>query len=132
LVAAHLLGSATLGRPYWVASIHLDFARAKVRRKQVWDIIDRFSEADEPLVLLGDFNTSLTGREKTLHHLLEELKLHVHHPESREVTTFPLRSTRIDWIVLSEHLHFRSHAVLPDVLSDHSAVTAEIEIARHS
>jgi len=39
------------------------------------------------------------------------------------------RDSRIDWILLSPGLAFRSYTVLPDIVSDHQAVLAEVVLA---
>ncbi len=43
-----------------------------------------------------------------------------------EIRTVPTRGTRIDWILISSGLEFAEHRTLPDRVSDHLAVVAEI------
>ena len=61
----------------------------------------------------------------TVRELAKALSLKVWKPEEN-VVTYPSRGTRLDWILISKELQFRSHGVLPDELSDHRAVVAEI------
>jgi len=104
-----------------VVSAHLDFLREEVRRRQVADLIESLGARNRPLVLLGDFNVEWGD---TLRHLAESLDLHAYAPDSKGLATFEDR--RIDWIFLSRGLEFVRYAVVPDVLSDHRAVVADV------
>ena len=42
--------------------------------------------------------------------------------------TFPAFSERLDWILVSPELSFRSYNVLPDRISDHRSVLAEVTL----
>jgi endonuclease/exonuclease/phosphatase family metal-dependent hydrolase len=54
-------------------------------------------------------------------------------PQNRErlPTSFPRRNRRFDWITVSADFRFRDYRTLPNVLSDHRAVVATLELARH-
>jgi len=108
-----------------VVSVHLDFARAAVRKRQVDEIIGFLSLRSNPRVILGDFNTDF-GKERTLHHLVESLDLAAWRPEDVSDATFPFTNRRLDWILASPSLAFVEHAVLQDTLSDHRAVRARL------
>jgi len=104
-----------------VVSVHLDFLREGVRRSQVAELVAALRSRDRPLILLGDFNTEWGA---TLRHLADALGLHAFAPEADDRDTFQDR--RLDWILISRELEFVRHAVVPDVLSDHRAVVADI------
>ncbi|NQT53158.1 endonuclease/exonuclease/phosphatase family protein [bacterium] len=111
-----------------VASVHLDFLRRRVRRRQMRTLVGLLQERQPPTIVLGDLNCSWVGREKTLHTLAEMLGLHAFRPTARDLDTFPARSPRrrLDWILVSPELAFRSCRVLHDPLSDHCAVMADL------
>ena len=109
-----------------VVSVHLDFTSEAVRKKQVEEMIDKLSARARPLILMGDFNCQWSGKERTLRTLCERLQMSAYHPNSPDIKTFPTKKKRLDWILISRELEFVSYEVLPDTLSDHQAVIAEI------
>jgi endonuclease/exonuclease/phosphatase family metal-dependent hydrolase len=107
-----------------VVSLHLDFLRARNRLAQLRELIVELSPERLPLIIMGDFN-STPRREPGMDELMTELKLHTY--EQDDTThTHPASRRRIDWILVSSHLRFVRHIVLPDVLSDHLPVLAEL------
>jgi endonuclease/exonuclease/phosphatase (EEP) superfamily protein YafD len=76
-----------------------------------------------PLILLGDLNDQWGD---TLRQLTTALDLHAYSPDSPDLATF--RNRRLDWILISRELEFVRHAVVPDALSDHRAVVADVRI----
>ncbi len=112
------------GTPVDVVSVHLDFARASAREDQVDALIADLSKRSAPCVLMGDLNT---GWGPTIERLAAALDLHTWEPDAPAVT-FPTRSARLDWVLVSAELAIRSHAVLPDPVSDHRAVVADLEL----
>ncbi len=113
-----------------VVSVHLDFARAKIRRKQVAELAEALHErGDRPRVVMGDFNCRWTGRELTLHRFAESLGLTPWEPDSDAHPTFGRGKARLDWIFASPALRFVDHRTLPDPLSDHRAVVARLRWA---
>ncbi len=113
-----------------VASVHLDFLRRRVRRRQMRTLVGLLQGCEPPYIVLGDMNCTWVGRERTLHYLMEMLDVHPHRATARDLDTFPARRPRrrLDWILISPELAFRSYAVLPDRVSDHCAVVAEIAL----
>lgn len=109
-----------------VVSVHLDFARASVRQKQVQTLVRELSKRKRPLIVLGDFNCRWNCRDSTLRELVAELDLQAYHPDAADLATFPTLGTRIDWILISPELEFVSYRSLPDVVSDHLPVMAEL------
>lgn len=117
-----------------VVSVHLDFARRRVRRKQVEVLVEALGAGTGPLVVMGDFNCGWLGLEDTLRRLCDELHLRPFEPGSRELSTFPSRRPRrrLDWILVSRHFEFAGCAALPEQVSDHLAVVADLRRASRS
>jgi endonuclease/exonuclease/phosphatase family metal-dependent hydrolase len=44
--------------------------------------------------------------------------------------TYVSRDRRFDWIMISNELEFVSYKVLPDIISDHLAVVAEVKLSK--
>jgi endonuclease/exonuclease/phosphatase family metal-dependent hydrolase len=112
-----------------VASVHLDFLRRRVRRRQARALAGLLQGFEPPYIVLGDMNCAWDGREKSLRVLGHLLGVRPFEPAAVDLPTFPARRPRkrLDWILLSPELEFRSYAVLPDRVSDHLAVMAEVE-----
>ena len=104
-------------------SVHLDFASASTREAQLAQLRAALELRGRPLVVMGDFNTEWEG---ALRAFAESMNLR---PPEKVHPTFPGSGRAIDWILISEELRFRSCRVLPDTLSDHQAIVAEIERA---
>ena len=113
-----------------VISVHLDFSRQSVRESQIEDIVRNVKPRERLLILMGDFNCSWTDEESPLKALARELDLKVFQPDASTLATFPASGRRLDWILISRELEFRSHQVVPDTLSDHLAVVAEVVVAK--
>jgi len=109
-----------------IVSVHLDFSRQNIREQQVAEIIRTFSERDYPLIVLGDFNSDWSADDKVLRELAEQTGLQVYQPEATDLGTYNSNGRRLDWILISNDLEFKSYKVLPDMVSDHLAVMAEI------
>jgi endonuclease/exonuclease/phosphatase family metal-dependent hydrolase len=109
-----------------LVSIHLDFLRKTVRRKQVEEVIRELSGRNNPLVVMGDFNCQWTDEASPVRHLADALGLHAFRPRATDLDTFGNRGWRLDWILISADLEFSTFQVLPDMLSDHAAVIAEL------
>ena len=62
----------------------------------------------------------------------ESLSLSAYEPENDALETFPPLGDRLDWILVSRGIAFRSYRVLPDTVSDHRGVLAELELERAS
>lgn len=112
--------------PIDVVSIHLDFLAARVRRRQVEQLVETFRERERPLIVMGDFNCEWSERKRSLAQLRRELRLRP--AETSAHATFPAWRplVRLDWILVSDELDFVRYATLPDRLSDHLGVVAEV------
>jgi endonuclease/exonuclease/phosphatase family metal-dependent hydrolase len=109
-----------------VISVHLDFSRKKVRQQQIGEIVQALKERHHPAIILGDFNSDWFSEASIVKELAEKASLQVYRPEATDLGTYKDGSKRLDWILISEELEFLDYRVLPDVVSDHRAVFAEI------
>lgn len=110
-------------------SVHLDFSRRSVRRSQIDEMVGVLAKLDRPMVLMGDFNTDWLTEDSSLKYLVDELNLTVYDPHAEGLGTYGDEGARLDWILVSPDLQFRKYVVVPDVISDHYAVAAEITLA---
>ncbi len=127
-VAATVAPEALGARALDVVSIHLDFLAERVRGRQIDQLIERFRGSDRPLVVLGDFNCEWNERKRSLDRLRQELALRP--CDATGNATFPSWRplVRLDWILVSEELDFASYDTLPDRLSDHLGVVADVRL----
>ena len=130
IVAAALCWPSESQRTVDIASVHLDFSRRSVRRRQAEQIVRLMLQRDRPRVLMGDMNCDAGPREGTIRELASALSLKLYRPEATGMETFPLRGKRFDWILISRELEFHHHATLPDVLADHQAVVASVGVGK--
>ncbi|RVU83708.1 hypothetical protein EOL70_15390 [Leucothrix sargassi] len=108
-----------------VVSLHLDFANSSVREEQLAALKKLIKTSDRPVVVMGDFNTDMS--EALLPTFVKDTGLSAWKIDDPSIITFPLMSTRIDWIFVSPQLQIVEQTVLDEVLSDHKIVTAVIE-----
>ena len=109
-------------------SVHLDFSRRSVRRSQIDEMVAVLSRIEGPMVLMGDFNTDWQTEDSSLKYLAEQMNLSVFEPHADGLSTYGDKGARLDWILISPELEFSMYAVFPDVVSDHYAVAAEINL----
>lgn len=110
-----------------VVSVHLDFMNESIRYRQVKELVRELSRRDRPRVVMGDFNTTWRG-ELTLQYLADKLDLVAHRPGEAGLETFPTFGSRLDWIFASPELEFVDYRVVPDPVSDHLSVVAELRL----
>lgn len=114
-----------------VVSVHLDPIDPGTRREQVRALVATLAERralGRSLVVLGDLNCD-GGDERTAVEMLQtELDLIA---TATSDPTFPASAPlrRIDWVLVSPDLEIVSQRTLPDRLSDHLGVVAEIRLA---
>jgi endonuclease/exonuclease/phosphatase family metal-dependent hydrolase len=127
-VAATVEPAGLPGAAIDVVSIHLDFLAARIRRRQVEQLVETFRDRERPLVVMGDFNCEWSERRRSLDLLRRELKLRP--PAAPAHATFPSWRplVRLDWILVSDELEFASYETLPDRLSDHLGVVAGVRL----
>ena len=104
-----------------------------IRRQQVRQLTDVLGERNHgggrrrPLVVLGDFNCSWSDETRQLRPLARELGLRAYQPH-RRAPTYPSRRPwrRLDWILVSGDLEFAAYRTLPNPVSDHLGVVADL------
>jgi endonuclease/exonuclease/phosphatase family metal-dependent hydrolase len=112
-----------------IVAVHLDFSRRSIREQQVLEMHEVLSERDNPMIILGDFNSEWSRKSSVIRQIAEEWKLKTWMPENGELKTYK-GGSRIDWILITDELEFVDHQVLPDTVSDHFAVSAHIRWAK--
>lgn len=110
-----------------VVSVHLDFSRQRVRDEQIAEMAEVFANRKNPMIILGDFNSEWLAETSVVKKLAEKAGMWVYDPGATDLHTYN-SSRRYDWILISDELAFVRYEVLPDVLSDHLAVLAEIKL----
>ncbi|MEZ4469499.1 MAG: endonuclease/exonuclease/phosphatase family protein [bacterium] len=122
---------ARVDHPHWpdgldIVSIHLDFARSRVRGAQIDRLIEVLRERRRPVFIMGDFNMSWKNG-NDLQRLADTLALESFEPEAKLIT-FPTTGKRLDWILVPRELEIEEYRVLDDVVSDHRGVVARIRV----
>lgn len=109
-----------------VVSLHLDPFSAAVRLRQVDRLIQALRQRPErPRIVLGDFNADDTGGDGPVARLCAALELHTPH-DGEPTYPAPHARQRLDQVLASSTLRFTRYARLPDAVSDHHAVVAEL------
>ncbi|GMR05806.1 MAG: hypothetical protein BMS9Abin25_0381 [Gammaproteobacteria bacterium] len=109
-----------------ILSVHLDFSRKAVREQQVSDILNVLQGRKNPVIILGDFNSDWLAKDSVIKRMVACGKVHTFEPESNMLGTYKSGKHRLDWVLLSTELEFRSYRVLPDIVSDHQPVIVEV------
>lgn len=127
-----VIGSVTLpgsAQTIDVVSVHLDFLSKRQRNKQIRQMIDEVRKRENPLIVLGDMNCGWGRNNGSLQLLARNLDIHTFQP-SKKIATFPARRPRrrIDWIFASDEFAFTDYRSLPDPVSDHLGVIAELNL----
>ena len=112
-----------------IISVHLDFSSQKVREKQIAELKEQLSTRNNPLIILGDFNSNWFANKSVIKQLAENGNLQAYKPLSNNLATYG-NGHRLDWILISSELEFISYKTLPDKLSDHLMVVAEIQLRK--
>ena len=115
-----------------VVSLHLDFARKRVREAQVGQLAEALAQRGRPAIVMGDFNCEWTARGSAVRKLAEARDLHAWEPEAPGLATFPSRGTRLDWVLASRDLEFAEYWTVPEPLADHRGVVAGLRLARRA
>lgn len=112
-----------------IVSVHLDFSRRSVRNGQIAELSEILSERNRPMIVLGDFNSDWLSQDSVVRSLAERSGMSVFEHDASDLNTYK-SAHRFDWILISSELEFVSYRVLPDTVSDHQAVLAEIRLKR--
>jgi endonuclease/exonuclease/phosphatase family metal-dependent hydrolase len=93
-------------------------------------VIETLRLRQRPCIVMGDFNCHGENEGSPLHLAAQSLDLHTYRPRAPDLGTFGgeygRQGRRLDWIMLSPELAFARYHTLPDSLSDHRAVVAEV------
>lgn len=128
-VAARLTVPRFDGLGIDLVSVHLDFLRPEVRKRQIHAMSEALADRDDgrPLVVLGDLNCCFRHERESLDLLMRRLGLHTFEPEELSATYPAYRPRRrLDWIFASRELRFVAHHLVPVKLSDHLGVVADL------
>lgn len=118
-----------------VVSVHLEPFASGVRRSQILELAMALRARRErtrgrPLIVMGDMNTGYGDATRGVGLLAAEAGLAAWRPEDRTPTyAMALPRVRFDWILTSPELRIARHETLPDGVSDHAAVVAEVASA---
>lgn len=113
-----------------VVSVHLDFSRKGARRRQLADIIEAINRSPIPVILMGDFNEQWRPDDSVVRRLVEEAGMTAYQPESDHLASY--KTSRLDWILISNELEFVTYRTLDDEVSDHRLVVAELRWGNES
>lgn len=112
-----------------VISVHLDFVSRSVRKKQIDELIATLHDRNNRVIVMGDLNSVWHKQGSAAQYLAEKLELVAFQPKNSELVTFPARGERLDWILVSPGLEFRSHEIVGAGISDHLGVVAELVLS---
>ena len=107
-----------------VVSVHLDFSRSSKRIEQIKDMKAVLGQRDNPIIVLGDFNSAWAEGDREIQSLAKLKRLKTHRPEASYLYTYA--EERFDWILISKEFEFCHYYTAADILSDHLAVVSEI------
>ena len=105
-------------------SVHLDFSRKDVRQMQIKEMVEILSSRMNPTIIMGDFNSEWLAKESVIKELATQTRFITYRPDSGDYDTY--KDKRLDWILITKDMEFVSYEVLPDILSDHSMIVADI------
>ncbi|QDP01247.1 endonuclease/exonuclease/phosphatase family protein [Thalassotalea sp. PS06] len=108
-----------------IYSVHLDFLRQAKRDQQIRTLGMMLEKRRRKSVIMGDFNSEWLGSEKVIRFLADSGNFKLYEPESKYLATYGKK--RLDWVIISKELNYKSYKIAEEVLSDHQAVIVEIE-----
>lgn len=113
-----------------VISVHLDFSRQSVREEQINEMIEILSARMNPTIIMGDFNSEWLAETTVIKELADKTRYKTYKPESTDLGTY--KNKRLDWILITNELEFEYYQVLPETLSDHAMIIADIRFKEDS
>ena len=115
--------------PVTIVSVHLDFSRKSVRDRQIGILVEELKDTESLLIVMGDFNSRWDQKRSHVQQLVQALELKAYEPQHDLLGTYKKTDgKRLDWILVSHDLTFSRYEVLPDIVSDHLAVYAELSL----
>ena len=125
VIATVIIPLADSVREVDVVSVHLDFSRRTNRSEQVERMIKELAGHDRPLIVTGDLNSEWNWKDSAVQRLVKGLKLKAFEPRDAMPTSLAT-GHRLDWILISGDMDFVRYEVLPDRVSDHQPLLAEL------
>ena len=122
-------GRADVIIPIDIVSVHLDFSRRSVRDVQIAELTEVLAARENAMIILGDFNSEWFAEDSVVRRLAENSGMSVYEHDADDLGTYNSKQ-RFDWILISDELEYVSYRVLPDIVSDHRAVLAEIRLKK--
>ncbi|MCG6939493.1 MAG: endonuclease/exonuclease/phosphatase family protein [Gammaproteobacteria bacterium] len=107
-----------------VISVHLDFSRESVRERQIHEMLEILSARMKPTIIMGDFNSEWLAEASVIKELATKSRFVSYEPETGRHQSY--KNKRLDWILITKDMEFTNYQVLPDSLSDHAMVLADI------
>jgi endonuclease/exonuclease/phosphatase family metal-dependent hydrolase len=86
-----------------------------------------FASRENPMIVPGDFNSEWLAEKSVIKKLAEKAGMSVYDPGSTDLHTYN-SSYRYDRILISDDPDLVHYEVLQDIISDHIAVLAEIQL----
>ena len=117
-------GDENKSRKIDIISVHLDFSRESVREKQINEMIEIMSARMNPTIIMGDFNSEWLAEVSAIKELATKSRFSTYKPEAANYNSY--KDKRLDWILITKDMEFANYRVLPDTLSDHAMVVADI------
>jgi endonuclease/exonuclease/phosphatase family metal-dependent hydrolase len=112
-----------------IVSVHFDYLSDTARDRQFEELAGELDRRNRPVIVLGDFNSEWSTPDSPVRRFAESAGLAGFRPDRGGLATY--EDQRIDWILISHQFRFLDYRVLPDLVSDHRAVIAEIGLAGH-
>ena len=113
-----------------VISVHLDFSRQAVREIQINEMVEILSARMNPTIIMGDFNSEWFAETSVIKELATKSRFTTYRPESENYNSY--KDKRLDWILITKDMEFINYKVLPDTLSDHAMIMADIRFKQHN
>jgi len=113
-----------------IISVHLDFSRKSVRDRQIDELVELLSARNNPTIIMGDFNSEWLAEASVIKELATNGHFISHEPDADNYSTY--EDKRLDWILITKDMEFVNYQVLPDILSDHAMVVADIRYKTNS
>jgi endonuclease/exonuclease/phosphatase family metal-dependent hydrolase len=107
-----------------IISVHLDFSRESVREKQIHEMFEVLSARNKPTIIMGDFNSQWPAEVSAIEDLVIQTRFVTYEPLGDNHSSY--KNKRLDWILITRDMAFENYQVLPDTLSDHAMVLADI------
>jgi endonuclease/exonuclease/phosphatase family metal-dependent hydrolase len=117
-------GEKNESRKIDIISVHLDFSRQAVREMQINQMVEVLSSRMNPTIIMGDFNSEWLAEVSVIKELVTKTRYITYRPESGDYNSY--KDKRLDWILITNEMEFINYQVLPDTLSDHAMIIADI------